>query len=256
HGAFSANGHLLYTTENDFGGARGVIGVRDATDGYRWIGEFPSAGVGPHDLTLMPDDRTLVIANGGIETHPATGRRKLNLADMASNLTRIDTRHGDVRQARDVRDVAQKLSLRHLAPTPQGTVVFAAQYQGPRSSMPSLVGILQADGNVTMIDMPKRLIQRMRGYVTSVACDREGRHAVVTSARGNCCAIVDIAGRKVVTVYELPDASGIAVGRENAGFVATSGTGHVVHVDRRADRLATRSQNEHNVLYDNHLARI
>ena len=37
HGVFSADGKLLYTTENDYQNARGMIGVRDATDGYKQI---------------------------------------------------------------------------------------------------------------------------------------------------------------------------------------------------------------------------
>ena len=53
HGAFSADGRLLYATENDYERARGMIGVRDATDGYRQIGEFPAHGMEPHDIALL-----------------------------------------------------------------------------------------------------------------------------------------------------------------------------------------------------------
>ena len=73
HGVFSADGKLLYTTENDYASAKGIIGIRDATDGYRQIGEFSAGGVEPHDIALMADGRTLVIANGGIQTHPDSG---------------------------------------------------------------------------------------------------------------------------------------------------------------------------------------
>ena len=89
HGAFSADGGLLFTTENEFDTARGVIGVWDTTDGYRRVGEFASGGIGPHEMRLMPDGTTLVVANGGIETHPDSGRTKLNIASMRPNLTRV-----------------------------------------------------------------------------------------------------------------------------------------------------------------------
>ena len=69
HGVFSADGRLLYSTENDYDGARGMIGVRDVTGGYKQIGEFPAHGMEPHDIALLSDDRTIVIANGGIRTH-------------------------------------------------------------------------------------------------------------------------------------------------------------------------------------------
>ena len=45
HGAFSPDGRYLFTTENDFKTGRGMIGIRDAQDGYRQVGEFASPGV-------------------------------------------------------------------------------------------------------------------------------------------------------------------------------------------------------------------
>ncbi len=90
HGVFSPDGALLYATENDFDNAAGVIGVYDATDGFRRIGEFATHGVGPHELLLCPDGKTLAIANGGIETHPDFGRAKLNIATMQPSLVFVD----------------------------------------------------------------------------------------------------------------------------------------------------------------------
>jgi hypothetical protein len=48
HGAFSADGKLLYATENDFDAAAGMIGVYDAGDDFRRIAELPTHGTGPH----------------------------------------------------------------------------------------------------------------------------------------------------------------------------------------------------------------
>src|SRR5690606_30895384 len=77
HGAFSSDGRLLYATENDFAGERGVIGIYDAADGYRRAGEIPSYGIGPHELRLLADGTTLAVANGGILTRPDLPRVKL-----------------------------------------------------------------------------------------------------------------------------------------------------------------------------------
>ena len=82
HGAFSPDGRILYASENDFDANRGMIGLYDATNRFARIGEFETYGVGPHDMTVTDDGRMLVVANGGIETHPDTGRTKLNLASM------------------------------------------------------------------------------------------------------------------------------------------------------------------------------
>jgi hypothetical protein len=58
----------LYTTENDYQNAQGMIGVRDATMA---IARSASSrrGMEPHDVALLADGRTMVIANGGIKTH-------------------------------------------------------------------------------------------------------------------------------------------------------------------------------------------
>ena len=86
HEAFSVDGELLFTTENDFDAGRGVVGIWDARSRYSRIGEFSSGGIGPHDIKMMPDGETLVVANGGIATHPETGQTKLDLPSMRTNL--------------------------------------------------------------------------------------------------------------------------------------------------------------------------
>jgi hypothetical protein len=47
HGVFSPDGALLYATENDFDNAAGMVGIYDARDHFRRIGEFSTHGVGP-----------------------------------------------------------------------------------------------------------------------------------------------------------------------------------------------------------------
>ncbi|NRB32626.1 MAG: DUF1513 domain-containing protein, partial [Rhizobiaceae bacterium] len=86
HGSFSPDGQLLFTTENHFDAAAGMIGVYRMGQTVNRIGEFPSYGVGPHDIYYDAWRGLLCIANGGIETHPDFGRAKLNLDRMQSNI--------------------------------------------------------------------------------------------------------------------------------------------------------------------------
>ena len=115
HGVFSADGRLLYTTENDYERAAGMIGVRDATDGYKQIGEFPAHGMEPHDIALLADGRTMVIANGGIHTHPDRGDDELNLPDMQPSLVYVDVATGDLLEEHRLAPALHQLSIRHLA---------------------------------------------------------------------------------------------------------------------------------------------
>src|SRR5690606_23793340 len=57
HGAYSADGRLLFATENDYEAGQGVLGVYDAGPGgaYRRLGEISTGGIGPHEVVLMPD---------------------------------------------------------------------------------------------------------------------------------------------------------------------------------------------------------
>src|SRR5690606_35473613 len=76
HGIFTPDGRLMLATESDYDGERGVTGIYDATNGFRRIGELDTAGIGPHEVLLMPDGRTACVANGGILTHPDYDRLK------------------------------------------------------------------------------------------------------------------------------------------------------------------------------------
>ena len=93
HGVFSADGRLLYATEHDNDTRDGLIGVY-ASGSYRRIGEMPTHGIGPHEVIMLADGKTLAIANGGIETHIETGREKLNLASMRPSLAFVDSTTG------------------------------------------------------------------------------------------------------------------------------------------------------------------
>ena len=140
---FSRNGRLLYATENDYANRKGVVGVRDASAGYRPIGEFSSGGIGPHDIAMLPDGRTLVVANGGVATHPDFGRESLNLSIMTPSLAYIDVETGDLLERQELPSDMHRLSIRHLAVVENGSVVFGCQHKGARNVRPGLVGIPQ-----------------------------------------------------------------------------------------------------------------
>jgi hypothetical protein len=118
-----------------------VIGIRDADDGYRQVGEFASHGVGPHEVTLMPDGATLVAANGGIRTHPDRERAKLNLDTMAPSLAYLDLASGRLCDAFGLAPRLHRLSIRHLAVNQDGLVAAAMQYEGSKRDRVPLVGL-------------------------------------------------------------------------------------------------------------------
>ncbi len=249
HGAFSPDGRLLYATENDYEGRRGVIGVRDATDGYRQIGEFSSGGIGPHDIAMLPGGRTLVVANGGIETHPDYGREILNLATMVPNLTYIDVETGDLLERHEFPKDLHRLSIRYLSVAEGDSVVFGCQHKGAKNEQPILIGFHRRGEQLRVAEIPDHANARLKGYVGSISTDRSGTIAAATSPRSGVALYLDVPGKRFLGINDFADASGIAARKTGPGFVLTSGTGRVVQA--RHDGLVSLSENA--FAWDNHV---
>lgn len=209
HGCFNEAGTRLFATENDYDAARGVVGVYDVTNNYKRITEFPSFGVGPHDIYLLQDGVTLLLANGGIETHPDTGREKLNLLDMRSNLAFIDSRSGQLVKIIDVHREYPQLSLRHLSLGQAGESFIAGQYQGAAEDMAPLVGTISASGHLDFWAIPKRDLVRLKNYISSICAIPNTHFVAITSSRGGVVLVWNTQKRRVERVAELRDVSGI-----------------------------------------------
>ncbi|KIC41861.1 twin-arginine translocation pathway signal [Ruegeria sp. ANG-R] len=221
HGTFSANGDRFFTTENDYEAAEGVIGVWDAVN-YIRLGEFPSGGVGPHDMRLMPDGETLVIANGGIETHPETGRTKLNLPTMQPNLTYVDL-SGSVLAQVELTDALRKNSIRHLAVRGDGLVGFAMQWQGSLTKHPPLLGLHRLGEEPRLLSAPETDQSALQGYAGSIAFAADGNSIAITCPRGNALLRFDVESAAFTDAFALEDVCGLGAGSE--GLVFTTGTG-------------------------------
>lgn len=111
HVIASHDGRRLYTTETDLDSCQGLVGVRD-TASLRKLAEWPTHGADPHEL-LLDTDGSLLVANGGIVTHPESGRRKLYLDRMDSSLVRLSAAHGQLLGQWRLQDT--RLGMRHVA---------------------------------------------------------------------------------------------------------------------------------------------
>ena len=247
HGVFSPDGALLYATENDFDAAAGVVGVYDAGDRFRRIGEFATHGVGPHEMVLLGDGRTLAVANGGIETHPDFGKAKLNLATMKPSYVLIDRQTGDLLEKHELPADLHKLSIRHMDIDRDGAVWFSCQYEGATIDRPPLVGRAVRGKELELLDMPDKVLNGLRNSIGAMAANREAGTMAVSSPAGNSYVVFDTASGAVVSASRLTEVCGIAPDR--SGFIASSGAGAIVAPDRRA-------VSEPDYVWDNHMLRI
>jgi hypothetical protein len=226
HGFFTPDGRLLYATENDFDGERGVVGVYDVAAGFRRIGEIDTHGLGPHEALLLRDGRTIAIANGGILTHPDFPRRKLNLATMRPSLSYLDRRSGDLLERTHLPASLHQLSIRHMDEAADGAVWFGGQYEGPQTDLVALVGRHRRGGDIELVHLDEGTTRRLSHYVGSVRAGAGGERIAVTSPRGGVALVLDAATGRQIEARTISDVCGVAA--DGAGFAFSSGQGRLI----------------------------
>ncbi len=242
HGCFSDDGLRLYTPENAYEEGEGRIGVWDATTWMR-LDEFPSGGVGPHDV-LLAGRGVLAVANGGILTHPATGRAKLNLPTMQPNLAYVSAGSGHVLEVAEPPE--HLASLRHLARREDGLVAAAMQWQGDLQGAPAMLALHRRGEPLRLLRAPDHA--RLKGYGGSVAFSGDGRWVAVTSPRGGIAQMFDAETGAFLGQEAQGDVCGAAPAGD--GMLLTDGTGGLRWLGRGGEPLGEARLD---LAFDNHL---
>ncbi|AWK89325.1 DUF1513 domain-containing protein [Azospirillum thermophilum] len=251
HGAFSPDGRLLFVAEDDVPKEAGAIAVYDAADGYRRLDALPTHGLGPHELVMIGGG-VLAVANGGVITHPDTGRAKLNLEDMDSSLTYVEAASGRLLDKLRLPEEHSNLGIRHLAALPDGGVAFGTQDERPTGELQPLTGAHRpGSGAVRLFATPEDVLTRLDGYIGSVAA--EGSVVAASSPKGGLIGLWDAADGRWLGAAALPDGCGVAPA--GGGFLATSGLGMVETV-AVPDAVAGDGHRLPAYRWDNHLTRI
>ena len=244
HGLYIDGGATLVTVEQMAEGSEGRIGLWDVASGYTRIDGFSSHGIGPHDARLMPDGRTLVVANGGIETD-ATDRTKLNLATMRPNLAYLGP-GGDVLEMVELDEELRQNSIRHLAVRSDGLVGFAMQWEGEPDMGWPLLGLHRRGAAPILAEAPLADELAMKGYAGSAAFSADETEIAITSPRGGRLHRFDTGGG-FIAAEARADVCGIAPHPE--GFIASDGLGGLIAVGPEGARPLAR----HECAWDNHI---
>ena len=247
--AAAPDGSLLFTTENNYQQNRGIIGVYDATNLQR-LGEFNSGGIGPHQLELMSDGKTLVAANGGIQTHPDKGREKLNISTMQSSLCYLDTHSGKMIDNFLPED--PQMSIRHLAVSSSDQVIAGVQYQGEKSALLPLVLSHRGETSLQPMQADELVWLGQNQYIASVAIDDAGKTAITTSPRGHSILIWNMENNQHQGTIPFSDVAGAVYSRQGNQFIVSNGSGQIISI--HAETRKTSSLFTHSALrWDNHL---
>jgi hypothetical protein len=237
HGCYSADGQWLYCTESSISSGEGKITVRDATT-LKQINEFNSHGIGPHDIRLMPDGHTLVVANGGLLTHPSSGRKILNLETMRSSLSYINSSNGELISEHFLAE--PKASIRHIDVAADGTVAVALQVQREAMSnkeLTPLAAIHKSGQPLKLLHAPEALMIKLNDYMGSVAIHNNYRIAGFTSPRGDLVMFWHLDDLSLKNYHVFHDVCGLTLSQDNKYFVLSNSAGKIRQINTRTLKI-------------------
>ncbi|EAQ23451.1 DUF1513 domain-containing protein [Roseovarius sp. 217] len=244
HGVFAERGALLLTSEQKADSSEGMIGVWNVEAGYARAGSFSSGGIGPHEIRLMPDGATLVVANGGVATDP-DDRAKLNLATMRPNLSYL-TLDGLLRDRFELdRDLHQN-SIRHLAVRADGLVGFAMQWEGAPGAATPLLGLHRVGKAPVLAEAPLPDELAMQDYAGSVSFSGDGDELAITSPHGGRLHRFSDTGAFLGAISR-SEICGLAPLR--GGYLASDGLGGLMTIGRDGPAVLARL----GCTWDNHI---
>ena len=251
HGAYADDGRSFLSAEIDAVTGEGFVVVRDVGGGYAVAGEFRSAGVGPHEV--ISAGGLIAVANGAREPKSEPGIAALGTTRARSNVALVRPGSGAVETVAEVGPDFASLSLRHLAVTPEGGVLVAAQDTAAGAHDRPLVARLDG-ARLRWLDAGYAVNARIGGSVGSLAIDRSGRFLAASGPKGGVVVVYDLAVDDAVGVVAIPDCCGLAAEPEPGRFVASNGLGEVIRIAADEDGAAVVGRRISALRWDNHLA--
>jgi hypothetical protein len=246
HGVFSPDGQFLYAPANRYEPGESIVAVHDSHQGYQRVNTFELDGAGPHQITLHPDNQTLIVGLGGILTHPDYGRIKLNLNTMEPALVLMDRHSGEILGR--FRPSHHQLSTRHVDVAPDGTIYAAYQYQGPAHELPSLVARYR-HGRYEEIDFGESVHRELGNYIASVVAHPENDLVAIASPVGGTALVFNGRSGVVIEKAAIADCAGVEA-LAGGDFLVSSGRGKLVRIGKGKSATEIASMPVH---WDHHL---
>lgn len=209
HGAYSADGALLYATESRLDrGNEGVLVVRDAR-GLQELGEIHTYGKSPHDCQIIEDGRVMVVANGG----GAHG------GPDAGSVVWIELSSGKLLERLEIEDA--RYNAGHFALAGVDLAVVSAPRDGLPAGQPQrgAVSLRQRRGPLATMKKPAKAVERMAGETLSVVIDEERRVALATHPLGDAVTVWDLRKGALLEVLEVPGPRGVALALDRGSYL-------------------------------------
>lgn len=255
HGLLVDNDNVLVSAENDYRAGKGAIVLRD-TRTQQVLAKYDSGGIGPHQIALMPSSKSkqshqIVIANGGIRTHPEQGRKKLNLATMKPNLAYMDLKSGKVIDKFELKN--HQLSIRHLDVSDEGKVIAGMQYQGAYTDEVPLAIAHHGEESLQFLKADTNTWRSMKQYTASVCINSNQNLVAITCPKANLLTYWQLDTNEFIASHKLKDGAGAALA---AGKIyASTGRGRIISQQEPLHAYQI-SADFKDVRWDNHMTAI
>lgn len=221
HGAYAKDGSKLYSVESHLETFDGAIVVRDGKT-FEPLGEFPSAGLRPHDCLLIDDGKTLAITNGGSLDGDTAEHGLPNVAFIDIDSTKVLER---------LTFDTPRINAGHLAITDSRDVVCIS---APREGLPrnALGGVTMRTGKgpFTTMKEPAAVTARMHGEALSTSVHEATGVVGVTHPDGNMITFWNLKTKKLIKKMELVGPRGICQTLDHSRFVISYDPGRVALV--------------------------
>ena len=247
HGVLSTKRNTLLTSENNYDTGNGFIVERDASN-YQVINRYPSGGIGPHQIALMSDGETLVIANGGIKTHPEQPRKKLNIDSMRPNLSYLDLVSGNIIEQHQLDN--PQLSIRHLGVSAKDKVIAGLQYQGIRTDLVPLAASHIQGSALKYLKAPNQQWRSMNQYTASICVDEYNALVAISCPRADMITYWSLHNDSFIGTERLSDGAGLAYTDK---LFASSGKGQIAELAKSSGSSPRLAFSFDQLRWDNHL---
>lgn len=252
HGVLSPDREHLYMTEYAYERQMGVVGIYQIRPPFARLGEIETGGLDPHQLALMPDGRTLVVANGGILTHPDSAREMLNPDSMAPSLVYLDIQTGQLLD--QVKPPHHQISLRHLALCPDGTVIVGAQDHTPGIEDNPHALVFRHRRSESLQALATDSWNRQHQYIASVAVNKDGTLALTTTPRGGLISLWHIPTNTGLGHFPVKDVAGAVWVEQEKGFLVSNGLGQLLCLRTTPQPQLVQTGFNPRLQWDNHMS--
>lgn len=251
HGAYSDRGASFLSAEIDAATGDGVVILRDVAGAYATRAEWPSGGVGPHELARA--GRFIAVANGAKEPKAEPGIAALGRTRARSNVSMLDAETGALDQVVEIDPDMATLSLRHLVTTPDGATFVGAQDTAAGAHDLPLVARVAA-GRLEWLDPGYEISARFGGYIGQLSLDASGRYLAASGPIGGVVGVFDLSRDVCLGVVPAPDCCAVAGDGAAGGFVASTGLGDALRIAAHDGGVAITGRRTTRIRWDNHLA--